>query len=148
MTSPCADSGPLHASCHCGAIGFSVPSAPTKLTECNCSICGRLGVLWAYYEVKDIVWERGEGTTVPYVWGDRCIEFHHCPICGVTTHYGGVLAEGAPVDPSSRFAVNARNLALTAPVTVRRFDGRSSWTTLAHDRQWPWPDQPDAPDGP
>ena len=28
-----------------------------------------------------------EGETVAYVWGDRCIGIHHCPICGCGTHW-------------------------------------------------------------
>jgi len=31
----------LTATCHCGAVEFSVPHAPEQLTSCNCSICHR-----------------------------------------------------------------------------------------------------------
>lgn len=39
----------IRTSCHCGAVGFEIETAPTEVTECNCSICRRYGVLWAYY---------------------------------------------------------------------------------------------------
>ena len=37
----------IEAACHCGAVRLSVPSAPDTVTECNCSICRRLGARWA-----------------------------------------------------------------------------------------------------
>ena len=37
------------ASCHCGSVRLEVDSPPSEVTECNCSICRRYGVLWAYY---------------------------------------------------------------------------------------------------
>ena len=35
------------ASCHCGACILAVAVAPVEVTDCNCSICRRYGVLWA-----------------------------------------------------------------------------------------------------
>jgi hypothetical protein len=40
----------LTASCHCGAVMVQVPRKPRSLTNCNCSMCRRYGVLWAYYK--------------------------------------------------------------------------------------------------
>lgn len=28
-----------------------------------------------------------EGETAAYVWGDRMIGIHHCPVCGCGTHW-------------------------------------------------------------
>ncbi|NGM48586.1 hypothetical protein G5B46_03085 [Caulobacter sp. 602-2] len=41
----------IRTSCHCGAVGFAIETAPTEVTQCNCSICRRYGVLWAYYSL-------------------------------------------------------------------------------------------------
>lgn len=30
---------------------------------------------------------RVEGETARYVWGDRMIEFHHCPLCACHSHW-------------------------------------------------------------
>jgi hypothetical protein len=40
----------LLGTCHCGAVTIRLPSIPEKATSCNCSLCRRLGGLWAYYE--------------------------------------------------------------------------------------------------
>ena len=75
----------LKGSCHCGAVQVEVPSAPEWVGSCNCSICRKLGSLVAYYPDDGGV--RVEGETVPYIWGDRMIALHHCPVCGCFTDW-------------------------------------------------------------
>ena len=117
----------IEASCHCGAVRIEVAERPQQLTSCNCSICRRLGVLWAYYPPDQVAFVSGAGTTVPYVWGERSLEIHHCPACGCVTHWERVQKEGA-----DRIAVNARIMepADIADARVRRLDGASTWTYL------------------
>lgn len=74
----------VRGSCHCGAVKLSVPHAPEWVGSCNCSLCSKTGWLVAYYP-DDAV--RVEGETVAYVWGDRMIGIHHCPVCGCGTHW-------------------------------------------------------------
>lgn|SRR5262249_7152070 len=104
-------------SCHCGAVTLEVPSAPAEITSCNCSICRRLGTLWAYYPPAQV---RISGATTSYLWGEKSIALHHCPTCGCTTHWSPV---GDDADP--RMGINVRLLApeLVAAARVRHFDG-------------------------
>jgi hypothetical protein len=74
----------VEASCHCGAVRISVSTPPTEVTSCNCSICRRLGSLWAYYDPADV---EIIGDTAQYIWGDRMLALHHCQTCGCTTHW-------------------------------------------------------------
>ncbi|KAI0459841.1 hypothetical protein F5B21DRAFT_199716 [Xylaria acuta] len=37
------------ATCHCGRIAMTLPSPPKDISECHCSLCYKLGALWAYY---------------------------------------------------------------------------------------------------
>jgi hypothetical protein len=78
---------------------------------------------------------KGADATGAYSWGDRAIAFHHCRTCGCTTHYTG----NGP-DALDRVGVNARLLPLdrAAPVPVRRFDGKDSWSSLGEHGAWPW----------
>ncbi len=107
------------ASCHCGAVSLEVAAAPVEVTDCNCSICRRYGVLWAYYPLADVrVVPEGVETDL-YCWDDRSIAFHRCRVCGCVTHW-------APVGPGrDRMGVNARlmDLAVLAGAWVRRLDG-------------------------
>ena len=112
------------ATCHCGAVTLEVPTAPTQVTSCNCSICRRLGALWAYYEPSAM---RIVGETAKYQWGGKRIDFHRCVTCGCTTHW-------SPVDPAGkRMGVNSRLMdpAIVAAARVKRVDGAAgTWATL------------------
>ena len=92
----------LHGSCHCGAVEIHVPDAPEWLGSCNCSICRRLGTLFAYYPAEAGI--RIEGETARYVWGDRMISLHHCPTCGCPTHWEPI------VEGIDKVGINARLL--------------------------------------
>src|SRR5437763_11617539 len=74
----------IEGSCHCGAVRLTVPEAPAWVASCNCSLCRRTGWLVAYYPDGVVA---VEGETVAYVWGDRMIGIHHCPVCGCGTHW-------------------------------------------------------------
>jgi hypothetical protein len=95
-----------------------VASPPQSIGECNCSICRRLGTLWAYYDPSDVVIE---GETAAYAWGDQTMEFRRCNVCGCTTHW-------VSLDPEeNRMAINARMLEDfdLGSVELRKIDGAS-----------------------
>ena len=91
------------AMCHCGAIELELAQKPAEVFECNCSICRRLGVLWAYYHCDDVSFRKGRDATQTYIWNQKILEFHSCPTCGCTTHW-------IAVDRSfrERMGINAR----------------------------------------
>jgi hypothetical protein len=109
----------LEASCHCGAIRLEVATAPQTVTDCNCSICRRYGVLWAYYSPRDVRIVAGGDATDIYMWSGRSLEFHRCKVCGCVTHWAAV---DRTVD---RMGVNTRlmDLDVRAAARVRRLDG-------------------------
>ncbi len=125
----------IEGSCHCGRVRFEIEALTAAVTSCNCSICHRLGALWAYYRPGEVSFTAGDGETVAYVRQGEDqgeIEFHHCPTCGCTTHWSSV--EGR-VD---RMAINARLLdrALLEGVKISDLDGAETWTILS-SRFWP-----------
>jgi len=89
--------------CHCGAVTMQLLRKPSEIFECNCSICRKLGVLWAYYPCDDVVFEKDTAVTNVYVWNKKSLEFHSCSKCGCTTHW-------VATDPTFRekMGVNAR----------------------------------------
>lgn len=114
----------VEGSCHCGAVRLQVDDAPTEVTDCNCSICRRYGVLWAYYAPGQV--RIAGGATDIYIWGDRMLEFHRCAVCGCVTHW-------APVDKTQeRMGVNVRLMEphVLAGARVRRLDGADTWEFL------------------
>ncbi len=114
----------LKASCHCGAIQLEVPRRPRTLTNCNCSICRRIGSLWAYYKVSVVRIEGQPANTDEYVWGDKTLRIVRCRQCGNVTHWQPLRP-----DVGSRMGVNARLFEPEAlgPVRIRCFDGAKTW---------------------
>lgn len=112
----------IEASCHCGAVKLEIARAPDDVTDCNCSICRRLGTLWAYYTLSEVRIIPASGATDTYMWDDRSLAFHRCRVCGCVTHW-------YPVDTSrNRMGVNARMMApeVLARAPVKLLDG-ASW---------------------
>ena len=110
----------LIATCHCGAVEVEVPAAPRMVSDCNCSICRRYGVLWAYYPAAQVQVRAAPGATDGYVWGRKVLRFVRCGQCGCVTHWERI----EPVE-GSQMGVNARNFSagtLTG-VSVEHLDG-------------------------
>lgn len=111
----------IEASCHCGAVKFAVEVAPERVTDCNCSICRRLGALWGYYQRPQVRFAAENGPTDIYMWRNRWPEFHRCRGCGCITHWSAA-------DPAQqRMGVNARLMPpeVLAAIPVFQFDGAS-----------------------
>ncbi len=115
----------LQGSCHCGAVRLQLPAAPLKATDCNCSICRRLGAVWAYYEFGTVRIEGHPEHTADYIQGDRTLRTVRCAHCGCTTHWEPLAPE-----PGAHHGVNLNNFdpRLKAGARVRRFDGADTWT--------------------
>jgi hypothetical protein len=117
----------LEGACHCGAVKLRLPAMPEKGTRCNCSICRRLGSVWAYCEFGTVNIEGHPQHTQDYIQGDRTLRTVRCKTCGCVTHW-------EPLDPAlnSQHGVNLNNFppALLEQVDVRRFDGAHTWTFL------------------
>lgn len=113
----------VEASCHCGTIRLILAQAPSEVTDCNCSLCRRYGVRWAYYPLAQVQ-VHADVPTDTYLWGDKRITFHRCHVCGCVTHW-------ASVDPGrDRTGINARLLPpeVLAQAKLRWLDGADTWT--------------------
>jgi hypothetical protein len=116
----------IESSCHCGAVKFEIQVAPEEVTDCNCSICRRYGVLWAYCAPAHVRIIATAGATKAYLWGEKSIAFHRCRNCGCVTHWAAVD------QPADRMGVNARLMApaVLAAARRRRLDGADTWKYL------------------
>lgn len=117
----------LTGSCHCGQVRLTLPFAPDKATSCNCSICHRLGAVWAYYQLGSVLIKGHPELTDSYIWGDKTLRFVRCRTCGCTTHW-----EPLPGDSDKRHGVNLRNFdpGLLQTVLIRHLDGADTWKYL------------------
>jgi hypothetical protein len=97
------------------------------LTSCNCSICRRYGVLWAYYKAADVRIICKSGATASYSWGPKALKFVRCTTCGCIMNWERVKPRKV-----TYVGVNARNFepsALSA-VRIRLLDGAATWKYL------------------
>ncbi len=118
----------LTAICHCGTITIQVPDTPLTLTDCNCSICRRYGVRWAYYKDADVKLIAPPDTTDDYAWGDKTLKFIRCKGCGCVMQWKSLeITEG------TKTGVNARNFdpAAIEGVKVRLLDGADTWEHIS-----------------
>jgi hypothetical protein len=118
----------LSGACHCGAVHVTIPRKPRSVTDCNCSICRRYGVLWAYYKAATVRVEAKRGATQSYSWGRKSLKFVRCKKCGCI-----VCWQPAKPGAKSWMGVNYRNfgLELLNAVRIRRLDG-AAWGDTTH----------------
>ena len=117
----------LKGSCHCGKVNFDLLIKPTHFTECNCSICYRIGAIWAHADESEINIICNDEDLIDYIWGDKMLAFCSCKFCGCTTHWKDLGAQ-----QSTRMAVNMRMVhkAELQNIPIRRFDGADSFEYL------------------
>lgn len=120
----------MEGSCHCGAARWHFDGIPEAATACNCTICRRYGVLWAYgYEGEDI---HVSGPTRVYLRADPSIGFHFCGTCGCVVCWRALRPAK---DTRRRIAVNLRlaEPELAGAIVMDLFDGLGAFDDLPRD---------------
>ena len=126
-----SDAEALKGTCHCGRVEWALDALPESATACNCTICRRYGVLWAYGYIGHDIHVTGEANAYRRADGGA-IDFHFCPQCGCVTHYVATK----PGDDGRRWtAVNLRmsDPSLIDALPIDHFDGYDTWDDLPRD---------------
>ena len=119
--------------CHCGSVQWKFEGEIPDATICNCTVCRRYGVLWAYdYDGHAIHINDPQNMLTAYVCGTGSISFNFCNRCGNLVSWLGRMPGK---DGRTRIAVNLR---LAEPETVariplQRFEGLHSFDDLPRD---------------
>ena len=107
--------------CHCGRVRFEI-SAPANITvsECNCSICSRVGFLHLIVPGDRFKLVSGREVLTTYTFNTGTAKHLFCSICGVKSFY-------VPRSHPDGYSVNARCLdqSTVTGMTVRQIDGRN-----------------------
>lgn len=112
--------------CHCGAVAFEV-EAPSELvvSECNCSICAKSGLLHLIVPKSRFRLLRGGDDLVEYAFNTGVAKHLFCRRCGIKSFY-------VPRSNPDGYSINARCLEpLPRSMRVEPFDGRD-WEAHAH----------------
>lgn len=119
--------------CLCGDCRWMFSGTPSHATLCNCTLCRRYGVLWAYgHEGEDVEMAGPSAGYIRKEETDPSIEIRFCPTCGCLLGWRGLT-----VSPEGRRRL-AVNLRLADPedvadIPVKRLDGFGPFTHLPPD---------------
>lgn len=121
----------FHGSCHCGRVQFEVDAEPTKLSECNCSICCMKGALYVPVpEISELRILSGESDLTHYQFNTKTAIHYFCKHCGIHTFH-------RPRLNPKLWSANARCLRDLdiRSLAVTHFDGRN-WEATARSEGW------------
>ena len=113
----------LVATCHCGRSTIRLPRKPTRITECNCSLCIKTGFRGVYYSSDELVIDGEFDFYVRTDLKQAYLANHRCRTCGILTHWT-LLTD----PPHERVGVNARLIDqhVLQDVAVEHVDG-ATW---------------------
>lgn len=112
MSSSADSSGPLTGTCHCGRITITIPSKPSRINQCHCTVCYKLGALWGYFPKSSVTIVEKDGATRNQYFREDLpkeeigISFDSCTHCGTLTNWRG-LEEKIP-GKDAKMGVNMR----------------------------------------
>ena len=72
-------------SCHCGAVRFEVEANIDRVTQCNCSVCTKKGILHHRVDEARFRLLSGAESLGTYQFGSRVAKHHFCTHCGIHT---------------------------------------------------------------
>lgn len=107
--------------CHCGAVAYEV-QAPAELdvSECNCSICARVGYLHLIVPASRFRLLRGAESLTTYTFNTGTAKHLFCKICGVKSYY-------VPRSNPDGYSINVRCVegVDVASLKITPFDGQN-----------------------
>ncbi len=108
-------------SCHCGKISFEVEApADLEITECNCSICSKTGLLHLIVEKDNFKLLTGESQLENYQFDTGEASHYFCKTCGIRSFY-------IPRSHPNGVSVNARCIdgETVKSMIITPFDGQN-----------------------
>ncbi len=121
----------LHGSCHCGKVRFEIETDPSYVSECNCSICTKKGILHHRVPAERFKLIAGEDELALYQFNTKVARHYFCKTCGMHPFT-------RPRTDPDKYTVNFRCLddfdLETEEYERRHFDGKS-WEQAAWQRK-------------
>jgi hypothetical protein len=108
--------------CQCGKVRYEVELELGEVMACNCSRCGRLGLLLAFAPASQFRLLSGQDNLTTYEFNRHMIKHRFCSTCGVQSFAQGTR----PSDGAAMAAINVRCLEGVDVDTlpVKKVDGR------------------------
>lgn len=114
---------PRHlGSCHCGNIRFEIDAVIERVTDCNCSICSKKGILHIRVAPENFRLLSGSERLGTYQFGTMLAKHHFCTVCGIHTFTH-------PRSAPHLYTVNVRCLddfeSISRKIEIVKFDGQN-----------------------
>ena len=109
-------------SCHCGAVAYTVEVDVDQAMSCNCSICSRLGAVWAFTPKAKFALEKGVDAQGDYLFNKKKLHHRFCTTCGIESYAEGTGPDGSPMVGINLRCVEGVDVGGLSP---RAWDGRS-----------------------
>ncbi len=105
--------------CHCGRVRFRVTADLDRVSDCNCSMCTKKGILHLIVPRNAFELLSGADDLATYTFNTGVAKHHFCRHCGIHSFY-------VPRSDPDKIDVNARCLDDVDPRTlaIEPFDGR------------------------
>ncbi len=106
--------------CHCGRVRFRVTTDLARVSECNCSMCTKKGILHHLVPPERFELLSGEGDLTTYRFNTGVARHTFCRHCGIHPFY-------VPRSDPDKIDINVRCLdgVDLAALTLDTFDGRN-----------------------
>ena len=116
--------------CHCGRVRFRVTADLERVSECNCSMCGKKGILHLIVPQQQFELLTGKDDLTTYTFNTGVAKHHFCRHCGIHSFY-------VPRSDPDKIDVNARCLdgVDAGLLTKTSFDGRN-WEQAIKQKTW------------
>lgn len=108
--------------CHCGLVRFEATLDLGSAIACNCSICLKKGLLFAFVPEERFALRAGQEDLTDYQFGRKTIHHAFCSTCGVETFAGGTAPDGTAMVGINVRCIDDVDL---ASIEFKPFDGRS-----------------------
>jgi hypothetical protein len=121
----------MQGGCHCGRVRFRVTADLSGVTECNCSMCTKKGILHLIVPPEQFELLSGAGDLVTYRFNTGTAKHTFCRVCGIHPFY-------VPRSDPDKIDVNVRcldDIDLTA-ISIKPFDGRNWEAAMQKDVPW------------
>ena len=115
--------------CHCGRVRFRVTAELTGVSDCNCSMCTKKGILHLIVPPEQFELLSGRDDLTTYEFNTRVAKHHFCRHCGIHAFY-------VPRSDPDKIDVNARCLDGVDPraLRIQSFDGQHWEEAIVRER--------------
>ncbi len=108
--------------CHCGLVRYECTTDLAAVTACNCSICTKKGLHFAFLPPPSFQLRAGADSLKEYLFNKHAIRHQLCTECGVEVFARGVKPDGTDVVALNVSTIDHVDL---ASLKMMPMDGRS-----------------------